>query len=384
MEPAILPTDWRDAHAVAPELKQTGLWCGILLGSCGEQLTAKTGAIRIPHFSHLPDPTGEAFCTRRSGSRRSADHLFVNRDLTNWFAHRGVQLQKPEFHGDMGTETGCSGIDLRLGGATGLIVVALTDGHTWSWRTRDTELRQQHQWVTWMFGPGVTIPFDLFERDGYGLRVRCEDDGASRVMRIGTQVLHSTTEWADLDDCELTDTGPITRRASKLRPGRSPSGPADGHAPADGAVTNRAKLLGNVLTLLDAANAACKAHHAASAWSPYKKAAQLAVRAGVTDARLEARMRACKARVEALMTTSPQPVAATPSSRVRQARQEEGALPGPDTHVAVAPERETKRAAPPIAPYESRGPRHHRRPRCRAPTGRSAAQRRATNLAIPR
>ncbi|MGP4088811.1 hypothetical protein [Streptomyces sp. KR55] len=81
-----------------------------------------------------------------------------------------------------------------------------------------------------VLGPGVVPEPGVLSRCPYVYRVRCENNGASRRVWIGTQILAHPTEWVPLTDCSWTDDGLITPAATDvLRHRPSTTGPA----PAD-------------------------------------------------------------------------------------------------------------------------------------------------------
>ncbi|MEU5632153.1 hypothetical protein ACH47C_23585 [Streptomyces rishiriensis] len=85
-----------------------------------------------------------------------------------------------------------------------------------------------------VLGPGVLPEPGVLSRCPYVYRVRCESDGASRQVWIGTQSLAHPTEWVPLAECSWTDDGLITPTASEiLRQCPATTGPAQAGAAAD-------------------------------------------------------------------------------------------------------------------------------------------------------
>ncbi|MCW2884896.1 MAG: hypothetical protein JWL97_4373 [Gemmatimonadales bacterium] len=339
-DPVILPIEWQDARRLAVLYKGRGLWCGNFLGGCGQQLTTRVGRIRIPHFAHLPDPTGEAVCTRRSNSRGSADHLFINRDFTAWLREHGAQLHDPEFHGDLHGEIGCEGITLRLQSEGSLIAVALSDMQSGSWLERDEQLRENRPWVTWIFGPGTRMPAPLLERDGYGLRVKCDDHDFTRKVKIGTQIPHAPTEWVDLSDCRLTSSGIVTPQAADLSKRRTIVGTRAATATKEQRLgrersVSPQRLDQRVNAYLDAAFDACRKKDMRHASAMYAAAAQLIASGQVDDGHLLKRFRTCKLSIDE--------VTADPSSpRLARRHPQKGPVTRPGLSQAEVKDREMK------------------------------------------
>ncbi|MEV5811333.1 competence protein CoiA family protein [Streptomyces mutabilis] len=69
-------------------------YCGILLGGCGKQLTAKRYLDKKCHFAHRPP----VHCRRTRTGEDSADHLYIGQALRQWLGqlgHRDVGLSYP-------------------------------------------------------------------------------------------------------------------------------------------------------------------------------------------------------------------------------------------------------------------------------------------------
>jgi hypothetical protein len=76
---------------------------------------------------------------------------------------------------------------------------------------------------TVVLGPGVLPDPGVLSRCPYVYRVRCDPDGASRQVWIGTQSLAHPTEWEPISDCAWTDEGLITTAATRILSDRSPT-----------------------------------------------------------------------------------------------------------------------------------------------------------------
>ncbi|MDG9709671.1 hypothetical protein [Streptomyces sp. DH10] len=86
-----------------------------------------------------------------------------------------------------------------------------------------------------VLGPGVVPEPGVLSRCPYVYRVRCESDGSSRQVWIGTQSLAHPTEWVPLADCSWTGDGLITPAATEiLRQHPSMPGPSQVGVAAEG------------------------------------------------------------------------------------------------------------------------------------------------------
>ncbi|MFI0862284.1 hypothetical protein ACH4RA_18880 [Streptomyces smyrnaeus] len=215
--PVVLPTEpigldvFRSRHA------HDSFWCGLLLGGCGAQLAHKLYVDRQCHFQHYPQPGGAPHaCRRPRVGESSADHLYVKSALSQSL----LEHERP----------GRFAFPPPIGS---LLDVDLEDGK----RLRvHLDEAVPPDWAgdhTIVLGPGVVPEPGVFSRCPYVYRVRCESEGTSRKVWIGTQSPARVTDWVPLSDCTWTDEGLLTPAAARILRDRSPS-PGHTAAPAEG------------------------------------------------------------------------------------------------------------------------------------------------------
>lgn len=221
-DPVIMPMTRFEAQHFLGEYPGADFWCGTWLGGCGRKLTTRVGMERIPHFAHRPvreDRT--AICHRRYNDRRSADHLFVNRDLAAWARRRGHRPDEPVLHGDFRSGGTCTCLDLTLrhvaDAEDGLITVVFKTYNMSVWYSGDLDQELVTSWRSWVFGPGVASPQTLLDRDGFALHLRLDSTDAVGRIEIGTRPPRGGIEWAGLDDCTVDERGLCTPFVADLR-----------------------------------------------------------------------------------------------------------------------------------------------------------------------
>lgn len=221
-DPVIMPMTRFEAQYFLEEYPGASFWCGTWLGGCGRKLTTRVGMERIPHFAHRPvreDHT--ATCRRRYNDRRSADHLFVNRDLTAWARRRGHRPDEPVLHGDFRSGGTCTCLDLTLRRVTdaddGLLTVVFKTYNMSAWYSDNVDQGVVASWRSWVFGPGVASPQMLLDRDGYALHLRLDSIGVAGRIEIGTRPPQGSIEWVGLDDCTVDERGLSTPFVADLR-----------------------------------------------------------------------------------------------------------------------------------------------------------------------
>ncbi|SEB60445.1 hypothetical protein SAMN05428939_0158 [Streptomyces sp. TLI_105] len=97
-EPLMLPLEAIELDAFSRRHEHDTLWCGLLLGGCGLQLTTELYTDRVCHFAHHPGPDGHPhLCGRRSRAVAGADHLYGKSAADAWLRTRGTQAGF-EFH----------------------------------------------------------------------------------------------------------------------------------------------------------------------------------------------------------------------------------------------------------------------------------------------
>ncbi|MFF9286447.1 hypothetical protein [Streptomyces griseosporeus] len=198
--PVVLPTEaieldvFRRAHA------HDTFWCGLLLGGCGARLAHKLYVDRQCHFQHYPQANGAPHaCRRPRVGESSADHLYVKSAMSESLLEHG-RAGRFAFPPPIG-----SVLDVDL--EDGIALRVHMDGSVPpDWEDGRTPV----------LGPGVVPDPGVLSSCPYVYRVRCESDGASRRVWIGTQSLAHPTEWVPLADCSWTDNGLITPAANEI------------------------------------------------------------------------------------------------------------------------------------------------------------------------
>ncbi|MGW1496391.1 hypothetical protein [Streptomyces sp. NPDC002402] len=213
--PVVLPTEaieldvFRRAHA------HDTFWCGLLLGGCGAQLAHKLYLERQCHFQHYPQASGAPqACRRPKVGESSADHLYVKSAMSQSLLEHG-RVGRFAFPPPIGS----------------LLDVDLEDGVTLRVHMDGSVPLDWADGRTPVLGPSVVLDPGVLTSCPYVYRVRCESDGASRRVWIGTQSLAHPTEWVPLADCSWTDDGLFTPAATEIvRQGASRAGPVPAEA----------------------------------------------------------------------------------------------------------------------------------------------------------
>jgi hypothetical protein len=198
--PIVLPTEAIELDAFRRGHGHDTFWCGVLLGGCGAQLAHKLYVDRQCHFQHYPQPGGDPHaCRRPKVGESSADHLYVKSAMSRLLLDHGRagRFAYPPPIGSL--------LDVDL--EDGIALRVHMDGSvTPDWADDRTPV----------LGPGVLLEPAAFSRCPYVYRVRCESDGASRRVWIGTQGMAHPTEWVPLSDCTWTEDGLITPTATQI------------------------------------------------------------------------------------------------------------------------------------------------------------------------
>ncbi|MFF4128340.1 hypothetical protein ACFYYP_32860 [Microbispora rosea] len=214
--PLSLPTDRKEAVLYLSRYKGKRFFCGTNLGGCGWELMDKLYGDRVCHFAHHPDPKGIApKCERRYSGPDSADHLYIHRGLTTGLGRAGGAQP---FRGTL-VKGECTDLLVNPGRSRSAIKVQFVNLPPDAWTKEDEELRARLGRVDWMLGPhALGNTKYLLDRDGYALRVRCEQQGSTRVVKIGTETHDGDLEWSELKDCDISERGIITPLLRKFRP----------------------------------------------------------------------------------------------------------------------------------------------------------------------
>ncbi|WP_159047709.1 hypothetical protein [Streptomyces sp. WM6378] len=236
--PVVLPPEAIELDAFRHAHEQDTFWCGVLLGGCGAQLASKLYVDRQCHFQHFPQPDGMSnTCRRPAVGESSADHLYVKSAMSRSLLDhgRGARFVFPPPIGSL--------VDVDLEDGTSLRIHM--DGSVRpDW---DDTLR------TVVLGPGVVPDPGRLAGCPYVYRVRCDSDGASRRVWIGTQSLAHPTEWVPFSECGWTDEGLLTPAASRILRERSAAG---GRPAVPGPTSGRGALPESVVTFVRGLEAA--------------------------------------------------------------------------------------------------------------------------------
>ncbi|QUW78587.1 hypothetical protein SMIR_05175 [Streptomyces mirabilis] len=214
-QPVILPEEPHNLDEFRRQFGKDDFWCGTLLGGCGERLMTKRYETKVCHFSHFPDRDGSrAACHRTANGVDSADHLFVKAHVTQWLAGQGHAAQAELC--SLGHGPG-DAVDFVLRATNQRLRFELRPNDYRSWRGTADSLAAKEGHVEWVFGLESAITRDMTARYGYALRVRCETDGNSRRVLIGTVTENRPVAWSPLEQCRMTGDGLITPDLDELR-----------------------------------------------------------------------------------------------------------------------------------------------------------------------
>ncbi|MFG2463368.1 hypothetical protein ACGFWE_40835 [Streptomyces sp. NPDC048523] len=198
--PVVLPIEAIELDVFRRVHSHDTFWCGVLLGGCGAQLAHKLYVDRQCHFQHFPQANGAPHtCRRPRVGESSADHLYVKSAMTRTLLDHGRagSFAFPPPIGSLLDVDLDDGLRLR---------VHMDGGVPPDWSGGRIPV----------LGPGVVPEPGVLSRCPYVYRVRCESEGASRQVWIGTQSLARPTEWVPLADCSWTEGGLITPAATEI------------------------------------------------------------------------------------------------------------------------------------------------------------------------
>ncbi|CND72706.1 Competence protein [Mycobacterium tuberculosis] len=227
LHPIAMPFDRPSAKLLRARYEQRGFYCGKWLGGCGRKLQTKIGEIRIPHFSHIAEGRAVVSCRRRSNDEKSADHLYIRRDIAAWARAQGRQVGNVRLNGEVPGEGGlCSGVTIPLRDG-GVLEVSIRDGfgrHAKGlWDRRNRKLAgDRRQPIDWLFAEGLDVEH-VYAEQGYAFMIKCDYVGMERSVKIGTKTRGRVTDWADLSECRLTNQGlwtPFLEEAKARHPRR--------------------------------------------------------------------------------------------------------------------------------------------------------------------
>lgn len=199
--PVVLPPEAIELDVFRHAHEGDTFWCGVLLGGCGAQLATKLYVDRQCHFQHFPQPNGMPNpCRRPAVGESSADHLYVKSALSRSLLDHG-RAARFAFPPPIG-----SVVDVDLEDGTSLRIHM--DGSV----RPDWDVAER----TVVLGPGVVPEPGTLAGCPYVYRVRCDSDGATRRVWIGTQSLAHPTDWIPLGECTWGDEGLLTPTAARL------------------------------------------------------------------------------------------------------------------------------------------------------------------------
>ena len=215
--PVVLPMEAREReHSRARHAGQT-YWCGTWLGGCGHQLFTKLYTDRACHFAHGPDPEHTSACARKASGVSSADHLYIKHGLLDWLAGQDI--------------TATATIARDADGSIGRDVLFAPAGHdtlrVLLSKSPSSSATEEEDPARLVLGPEMTPDPDVLLRQGYVNRIQLVPDGTHRRIQVGTERHGGTTEWFDLEEVELTDSGlttPAVEEIRRLRTTRRPIG----------------------------------------------------------------------------------------------------------------------------------------------------------------
>ncbi|MEU7151264.1 hypothetical protein AB0B15_25050 [Streptomyces sp. NPDC045456] len=222
-EPLVLPLEAIELDAFRKWYQGQSFWCGTWLDGCGRQLTTKLYVDRVCHFAHHPDPdTTRPPCARRARDVASADHLYVKAAAEGLLRTQGLP-----------GEVVCSPPRPGHAPAGPVVRVQLKDGAV---LTIHMNTAVPPDWD----GPqaadravveaGVLLDRTVLQRLRYVHRIRCDSQGTSRRIQIGTETARGT-QWFTPEQCSLGPAGLMTPALADLpdRPiARPPARTQDG------------------------------------------------------------------------------------------------------------------------------------------------------------
>lgn len=157
------------------------------------------------HFQHYAQPNGVPHtCRRPKAGESSADHLYVKSAMSQSLLEHG-RAGRFAFPPPIGS----------------LLDVDLEDGVSLRLHMDDSVPRDWAGGRTVVLGPGVVPDLGVLSSCRYVYRVRCERDGASRRVWIGTQSLAHPTEWVPISDCTAPNGGHAAPQWAMRRSGVS-------------------------------------------------------------------------------------------------------------------------------------------------------------------
>ncbi|MEU9346446.1 competence protein CoiA family protein [Streptomyces sp. NPDC048278] len=202
--PVFLPYDHDEFDAFMRGRSRDEFYCGTLLGGCGKKLTPKRYTEKKCHFAHRPP----VHCRRTANGESSADHLYIGQALAQWLAQQDHRKAKASYR-TVGDRPGGT-VDFQLSGGRQFVRVQLARLGLRQWQQEAEGLTQGAEAVEWLFGPDSMLAYDRVKTHGYAIRIECRTVGATREVRVGTQLPGDTIEWTALSECSMTREGIVT------------------------------------------------------------------------------------------------------------------------------------------------------------------------------
>ncbi|MDW8804222.1 competence protein CoiA family protein [Streptomyces scabiei] len=222
--PVFLPYDHDEFDTFMRGRSRDEFYCGTLLGGCGKKLTPKRYTEKKCHFAHRPP----VHCRRTANGESSADHLYIGRALAQWLVRQNHRKAKASYRA-VGDRPGGT-VDFRLSGGRQFVRVQLARLGLRQWQQEAEDLANGADGVEWLFGPDSMLAYDRVKTHGYAIRVECRTVGATREVRVGTQLSGGTIEWTTLAECSMTREGIVTpslvHTPEGIMPRRSPEAAA--------------------------------------------------------------------------------------------------------------------------------------------------------------
>ncbi|MGW2706887.1 zinc finger domain-containing protein [Streptomyces sp. NPDC001340] len=204
----MLPLEAIELDAFRKQYEGQTFWCGSWLGGCGRQLTTKLYVDRVCHFAHHPDTdTTRPPCARRARDVTSADHLYVKAAAEGLM--RAQDLPGEVVCSQPGPELAPAGsvVQLQLGDGAGL-TIHMNAAVPPDWDSPEAVARI-------VVEAGVPLDRATLQRLPYVHRIRCESQGTSRRVLIGTETARGT-QWFTPEQCSLGPAGLVTPALNDL------------------------------------------------------------------------------------------------------------------------------------------------------------------------
>ncbi|MEH0518009.1 competence protein CoiA family protein [Streptomyces stelliscabiei] len=202
--PVFLPYDHDEFDTFMRGRSRDEFYCGTLLGGCGKKLTPKRYTEKKCHFAHRPP----VHCRRTANGESSADHLYIGQALAQWLTRQNHRNAKASYR-TVGDRPGGT-VDFRLSGGRQFVRVQMARLGLRQWQQEAEDLANGSDGVEWLFGPDSMLAYDRVRTHGYAIRIECRTVGATREVRVGTQLPGDTTEWTTLSECSMTREGIVT------------------------------------------------------------------------------------------------------------------------------------------------------------------------------